>query len=128
MFVLVITRMIQLFTYTHGDFEFEQLAQITTTEGTLIVDWIPSSKETLVTYRGQVWKGQNEEIGSTLARLLEVDRVRLVPSDLRIFESHSPSVQGTQKMLKDLLDCEWSDYACDKMAFQCHVLVISEST
>jgi len=120
--------MIQLFTYSHGDFESEQLAQITTAEGNLIVDWIPSSKETLLMYKSEVWKGQNEEIGITLARLLHVPQERLVPSDLRIFESHSAPVQGTEKMLSDLLTCEWSDYACDKMAFQCHLYVIPEST
>jgi len=120
--------MIQLFTYSHGDFESEQLAQITTADGNLIVDWIPSSKETLLMYKDQVWKGQNEEIGITLARLLHVSQERLVPSDLRIFESHLAPVQGTEKMLTDLFVCEWSDYACDKMAFQCHLYVISEST
>jgi hypothetical protein len=44
----------------------------------------------------------------------------LVPSELKVYEGMEYEY-GTERQLKDLLECEWSDYAYDKMAFQCYM-------
>jgi hypothetical protein len=113
--------MIEIENFKLDDYVFEQLAQITTAQGLVVVEWLPGSKETLVTFQGRHYKGQNEEIGVTLARLLAVNQCYLLPSDLKIYDMPGTFTVGTDKELKDLFTCEWSDYSCDKLVFQCHI-------
>jgi hypothetical protein len=114
--------MIEIYNFSHEDYVFEQLAQITTDQGLLAVEWLSETKEILVTFQSHYFRGQNEEIGATLATLLNRPRDSLVPSDLKIYDLPGRAQQGTNKELQDLLSCEWSDYSCDKLAFQCHVV------
>ena len=113
--------MIEIFNFSHEDYICEQVAQITTAQGLVTVDWFCETKEILVTFRNRYYRGQNEEIGQTLATVLNRIRESLVPSDLTIYDSPGRVQQATDKELRDLLTCEWSDYSCDKLAFQCHV-------
>jgi len=113
--------MIEIFNFSHDDYIFEQLAQITTGQGLLVVEWLPETKEILMTFQNRYYRGQNEEIGQTLGTLLKCIRETLVPSDLKIYDGPGEFKEGTDKELGDLLTCEWSDYACDKLLFQCHV-------
>jgi hypothetical protein len=96
-----------------------QVAQIQTDRGLLTVDWLQEERQILCQFQNQTFKGQNEEIGSTLAHFLGPTSV-LVPSELKIFEGKQMTY-GTPKMLVDLFTCEWSDYAYDRLAFQCSV-------
>ena len=114
--------MIEIFNFSHEDYDYEQVAQITTTQGLVTIDWFREIKEILVTFQNRYYRGQNEEIGSTLATVLNRARDTLVPSDLKIFDTPGKFQQGTDKELRDLFSCEWSDYASDKLAFQCHVI------
>jgi hypothetical protein len=113
--------MIEIYNFSHADYVFEQLAQITTEQGLIVVEWLPETKEILVTFQSRYYRAQNEEIGQTLATLLNRGREILVPSDLKIYNVPGKFQQGTNKELQDLFRCEWSDYSCDKLAFQCHV-------
>jgi hypothetical protein len=113
--------MLELNSETFGEYAAQQLAEIQTGEGVIMVHWIPRRKEILCSYGGRYYRGQNEEIGATLATVLNQARDTLVPSDLKIFDTLGKFQQATDKALRDLLTCEWSDYACDKLAFQCHV-------
>ena len=114
-------RMIEIYNFAHEDYVFEQLAQITTNQGLIVVEWRSETKEILVSFQSRYYRGQNEEIGHTLATLLSRPRETLVPSDLKIYDVPGRFQQGTDKELRDLFSCEWSDYSCDKLAFQCHV-------
>jgi hypothetical protein len=113
--------MIEIYNFSHDDYVFEQVAQITTAQGLVTVDWFQETKEILISFQNRYYRGQNEEIGATLATLLNRIRESLVPSDLQIYDVPGRVQQGTDKELRDLLNCEWSDYSCDKLAFQCHV-------
>jgi len=119
--------MIEIFNFTHDDYAFEQLAQITTDRGLLVVEWLSETKEILVSFQSRYFRGQNEEIGQTLASLLNRGQDTLVPSELKIFDMPGKFQYGTNKELQDLFHCEWSDYACDKLAFQCHVIATSDT-
>jgi len=114
--------MIEIFNFTHADYATIQIAQITTDQGLLDVEWLPETKEIIVTFQNRYYKGQNEEIGHTLATLLNCERDTLIPSGLKIFDIPGKFQQGTHKELQDLFRCEWSDYSCDRLAFQCHVI------
>jgi hypothetical protein len=113
--------MIEIYNFSHEDYDYEQVAQITTAQGLVTVDWFREMKDILVTFQNRYYRGQNEEIGATLATVLNRPRETLVPSDLKIYDVPGRFQQGTDKELRDLLACEWSDYSCDKLAFQCHI-------
>jgi len=111
--------MIELINFDPSTHHIQQVAQIQTDRGILTVDWMGGSREIICHFQDLTYKGQNEEIGTTLARFLG-PLATLVPSDLRIFEGREVT-SGTPKMLNDLFGCEWSDYAYDYLAFQCSV-------
>jgi len=115
--------MIELDNDTYDDYAVHAIANIDTPSGPLLVNWIPRRKEILCSYGGRFYRGQNESIGATIATLLECSVNVLVPSDLKVSESRGVFVVSTEKQLSDLLECEWSDYACDKMAFTCYMYV-----
>ncbi len=114
--------MIEIFNFTHADYATIQIAQITTDQGLLAVEWLPETKEIIVSFQNRYYRGQNEEIGHTLETLLNSRKETLVPSELKIFDIPGKFQQGTDKELQSLFCCEWSDYACDRLAFQCHVI------
>jgi hypothetical protein len=112
--------MLELNSETFGEYAAQQLAEVQTNSGTITVHWIPRRKEILCSYGGRYYRGQNEQIGETLAVLMGCSGNTLVPSELKVFEGVKYEY-GTETQLRDLLQCEWSDYACDKMAFRCYM-------
>jgi hypothetical protein len=116
--------MLELNSETFSEYAAHQLAEIQTGEGVITVHWISRRKEILCSYGGRYYRGQNEQIGATLATLMGCSGDTLVPSELKVFEGVKYEY-GTELQLRDLLACEWSDYACDKMAFRCYLLKTS---
>ena len=114
--------------YNPVDYQAHQLAQIETDHGILAVDWIPEGRRIICHFEGRVWIGQDEPIGNTLEVFLGKNQALLIPSNLLILESlGSIFLSGTEKELKDLFRCEWSDYACDRLLFQCSVYEINRT-
>ena len=113
-------KMLELNSETFDEYAAQQLAEIQTGEGVITVHWIPRRKEILCSYGGRYYRGQNEPIGETLATLMGCTAETLVPSELKVFEGQKYEY-GTETQLRDLLECEWSDYAYDKMAFRCYM-------
>jgi hypothetical protein len=113
--------------YTPDHYQAFQLAQIQTDHGILAVDWIPEGRRIACQYEGRTWIGQDESIGTTLECFLGKNQTLLIPSELKIFDTPGKFTYGTDKELKDLFLCEWSDYACDKLAFQCSVYDINRT-
>jgi len=113
--------MFELDSEAFGEYAAQELAEVQTSGGTITVHWIPRRKEILCSYGGRYYRGQNEPIGETLATLMGCTVDLLVPSELRVFEG-TKYEYSTEKQLKDLLICEWSDYAYDKMAFRCYLI------
>jgi hypothetical protein len=105
--------------YKPEDYQIQQLAQIETDHGALIVDWVPEGRRIICHFEGRIWIGQDETIGTTLECFLGKNQTLLVPSNLLILESlGSIFISATEKELNDLFQCEWSDYACDRLMFQ----------
>jgi hypothetical protein len=99
----------------------QQLAQIQLPKGLLDVDWNPYTKTIYYTYNGKGYTGQDEEIGVTIQRCLGFPASDLYISDLHYFEHPGHAIAAPPEMQRDLLICNWSDYAIDNMAFQCAV-------
>ena len=114
-------------TYKPEDYQAQQLAQIQTEHGVLAVDWIPEGRRIVCHFEGRIWIGQDETIGTTLECFLGKNQTLLIPSELKIYDTPGKFTWGTEKELKDLFSCEWSDYACDKLLFQCSVYEINRT-
>jgi hypothetical protein len=114
-------------TYNPEDYQAFQLAQIQTDHGLLTVDWIPEGRRIACHFEGRNWIGQDETIGTTLEVFLGKNQTFLIPSELKIFDTPGKFTYATEKELKDLFKCEWSDYACDKLAFQCYVFDVNRT-
>jgi hypothetical protein len=112
--------MLELNSETFSEYAAQEVAEIQTGNGVMTVHWIPRRKEILCSYGNRYYRGQNEQIGDTLATLMGCSADTLVPSELKVFEGVKYEY-GTETQLRDLLGCEWSDYACDKMAFRCYM-------
>jgi hypothetical protein len=115
--------MLELNSETFSEYAAKHLAQINTGEGVIEISWIARRKEILCKYQGRYYRGQNEQIGTTVATLMNCSSDVLVPSELMVYEEGTGYEYGTERQLKDLLECEWSDYACDKMAFICFMFM-----
>jgi len=113
--------------YNPVEFQSQQLAQIQTDHGVLSVDWIPEGRRIICHFEGRDWIGQDNTIGNTLEIFLGKNQTLFIPSDLKIYEGPGNFSYGTEKELKDLFGCEWSDYACDKLLFQCSVYEINRT-
>ena len=114
-------------TYNPVDYQAHQLAQIQTDYGVLAIDWIPEGRQIACHFEGRHWIGQDESIGSTLEVFLGKNQTLLVPSELKIYDSPGKFTYGTEKELQDLFRCEWSDYACDRLLFQCSVYEVNRT-
>jgi len=113
--------MLEINSHSYSEYAAKHLAQINTGEGVIEISWIARRKEILCKYQGRYYRGQNEQIGTTVATLMNCSSDVLVPSELKVYEGGTGYEYGTERQLKDLLECEWSDYAYDKMAFQCYM-------
>ncbi len=99
----------------------QQLAQIELPKGLLEVDWNAYTKTIYYTYRGKDYTEQDEPIGATLQRCLGLQPSELRVRNLHYFEQPGLAIPAPNEMQRDLLICNWSDYASDNMQFQCAV-------
>lgn len=99
----------------------EQLAQIELPTTLLEVLWDRMNKTIVYSYQGIDRVLPDEPIGVTLARCLNRPMAGLTVSNLHYFEHPHESAVGTEDMIRQLLTCNWSDYANDRMLFQCTI-------
>ena len=98
------------------------LATIRMLSGTLEVYW--SYEERAIRYVcGSLWfQRPNDTIRSSLAALFGCLPSHLDTRSLVLQEYIFRTVfHDADKMSRELLDCEWSDYAMDRMSFQIHL-------
>jgi len=102
----------------------QQLAQFSTPEGLFEVFWVPNMDQVVVRY-GTAWYIQpNARIADSLSALICCRDYDIQVTDMFLFDrDYSQGKEAEQEMMDKLLDCEWSDYACDKMVFQANVNV-----
>lgn len=113
--------------------QLEQLAQIqvpTNNEGmddTVAVYWMRSSRQAICNYAGKWYSQSDQNIITGIANIIQYGKniELLTVDDLFIFETPGHGRVADDDMVNDFRNCDWSDYASDRIAFQC---VLREKT
>ena len=101
----------------------QQLAQILYRDEVLTVFWLNNTRQ-VVLERAGAWHIQpNGSVTRSLAALLQCAPHHLVASSLFFFETPGHGVAVDTRLSLAFYSCEWSDYACDKIALQFNLTV-----
>jgi len=104
--------------------ELQQLAQFTTPEGVFAVSWMPKTEQVVIQHGNDWYIQPNARIEESLSTLICCKTHDLHANGLFLFDRDYRNGKAADKyMERGLLDCEWSDYAHDKMVFQANIEV-----
>lgn len=104
----------------------EQLAQIIVPSGrVLAVYWRRSTRQAVCDYDGRWFIQSDQNIMNGVARIIGYEKPidTLAMDGLFIFETVGHGFAADDDLVKNFRECEWSDYASDRMAFQCRLYV-----
>ena len=99
--------------------DLQQLAQITTPDGVVDIHWIKNTSQVVIHFDDEWHIQPNGRIDESIGNYLGYDVLDMKVSGMFLFDrefNHGKS--APEEMEKQLLGCEWSDYALDKMIFQ----------
>ena len=102
----------------------QQLAQFATPEGVFAVSWMAKTEQVVIQH-GEDWYIQpNGRIDEALCALIGCRTYDLRAGGLFLFDrDYRNGKAADEDMEQGLLECEWSDYAHDKMVFQANIKV-----
>ena len=96
-----------------------QLAQISTPEGVFEVLWMSKTHQVVVRHNTEWYIQPNGRIDESLSFLIGCNPMNISARKLILFDRDYPNgTDAPDYMEQKLLECEWSDYAYDKMVFQ----------
>jgi len=99
--------------------DLQQLAQITTPDGVVRVYWIKHTSQVVIHFDDEWHIQPNGRIDESIGNYLGYDVLDMKVSGMLLFDKDYINGQSAPKeMEKQLLGCEWSDFALDKMVFQ----------
>lgn len=104
--------------------DLEQLAQIRVPGNkVLCVYWMRSARQAICNYEDEWYVQSDQNILTGIARAIKYEKSvdQLAVDDLIVFESTDRGYSANPDMVHDFRECEWSDYACDRIAFQCTI-------
>ena len=104
--------------------ELQQLAQFTTPEGVFAVSWMPKTEQVIIQHGNDWYIQPNARIEESLSTLICCKTHDLHANGLFLFDrDYRNGKAADTNMEQSLLECEWSDYAHDKMVFQANIEV-----
>ena len=99
--------------------DLQQLAKITTPDGVLDVYWIKKTSQVVIQFDDEWHIQPNGRIAESIGNYLGYDVLDMKVSGMFLFDRDFKNGKSAPKDMEEkLLDCEWSDYALDKMVFQ----------
>ena len=101
----------------------QQLAQILYGDEVLTVFWMNDTRQVVLERDGAWYIQPNGSVTRSLAALLQCAPHHLVASGLFFFETPGHGVAVDTRLSLAFYGCEWSDYACDKIALQFNLVV-----
>jgi hypothetical protein len=102
----------------------QQLAQFVTPEGVFDVSWLPQTEQVVIRHGNDWYIQPNARIEEALSTLIGCSTYDLHAGGLFLFDrDYKNGKAAGMDMERGLLDCEWSDYAHDKMVFQANIEV-----
>jgi len=98
----------------------DQLAQIhlTNTDEIISVYWYADTRQIVLNREDDWYIQPNGSVLRSLAALLHCEPHHLVAESLFFFETPGHGVAVDRQLSLAFYNCEWSDYACDKIAIQ----------
>ena len=98
----------------------QQIAQIIVGDDLIYTYWLRETRQVLVhVYNTDTWYIQPDaKIVKSLATILECDENNIETDDLFLFEKQGHGKPATAQEAWDFYECEWSDYASDKIGIQ----------
>jgi len=104
--------------------KLQQLAQFATPEGVFNVSWLPQTEQVVIRHGNDWYIQPNARIDEALSTLIGCSTYDLHAGRLFLFDrDYKNGKAADEYMEQGLLDCEWSDYAHDKMVFQANIEV-----
>jgi hypothetical protein len=104
--------------------DLQQLAQFSTPEGVFAVSWMPKTEQVVIQHGDDWYIQPNARIEESLSTLICCKTHDLHANGLFLFDrDYRNGKAADMDMERGLLDCEWSDYAHDKMVFQANIEV-----
>ena len=99
--------------------ELQQLAQITTPDGVVDVQWMKQTSQVILRIDNEWYIQPNGRIDESISTLMAYNPLDMRASGLFLFDrTYAHGVSAAEDLEEKLLECEWSDYAHDKMVFQ----------
>jgi hypothetical protein len=99
--------------------DLQQLAQITTPDGVVDVQWMKKTSQVILRIDDDWYIQPNGRIAESIGTLMAYDPLDMRASGLFLFDrTYACGVSAAEELEDQLLGCEWSDYAHDKMVFQ----------
>ena len=102
----------------------QPIAQISTPEGVFDVSWVPKMDQVVIRHGNDWYIQPNARIEDSLSTLIGCNTYDLHAGGLFLFDrDYKNGKAADEDMEQGLLECEWSDYAHDKMVFQANIEV-----
>lgn len=104
--------------------ELEQLAQISTPDGRVVaVFWRRATRQAVCVYNRCWYIQSDQNIINAIAQIIGYEKPidMLAMDELVIFETAGQGIVADSDLIKNFRECEWSDYASDRMVFQCRI-------
>lgn len=105
--------------------QLEQLSQIHVHLGNEIkiiaVYWMRSTHQAVCNFDGKWYIQSDQNIMNGIARIIKYEKniELLTMDDLFVFETPGHGHAADDQLVNDFRNCEWSDYASDRLVFQC---------
>lgn len=99
--------------------ELEQLAQFDTPDGIVCAYWHRPTKQVVLERNGEFTIQPDGNVVESIAELLSVRKASLINmTELFFFEKPGHGKLQDIATHSAFYECEWSDYACDRIAIQ----------
>ena len=99
--------------------DLQQLAQITSPDGVVDVFWVKKTSQIVIHFDDEWHIQPNGRIDESIGNYLGYDVLDMKVSNMFLFDREFKNGKSApEEMEKQLLGCEWSDFALDKMVFQ----------
>jgi hypothetical protein len=105
--------------------ELESLATIITPDDSVLrVYWMRSTRNVICKYKHKWYIQSDQNILQGIGTLIQYNKNTdlLYFKDLFIFEKRGHGYAADMQLLRDFRKCEWSDYASDKIVFECTIM------
>lgn len=101
-------------------YDLQQLAQIKLEDDSVVgVYWLSATREVLIHINDEGWYIQPDgNIVESIGAIFEEHPDNMRIKDTVVYEPHGHRVPGDNNSHDHISQCEWSDYACDRMLLQ----------